>query len=692
MADDAPKRRPAAKRASARKKKPAAKPSKAGAANTPTNAKTPAEQNSAKPRGAKLGGAKPAAAKRSRPKPAEEPAKTGAQATPSTRPADIAAQLGFPAVAEADLGTLEDVSRTLMQSALKSQKLMSDVMRKSLEGESAGLMPKADPLNAAPELLQVWEHVLADPELLLQAQSDLFKGYLDLWSGATKRLMGGQAEPAITPDKTDKRWRSEDWSANPVFDAIKQSYLLNQRFIMGLISGAKNVDEPTKRKVEFVTRQMVDAMAPTNFALTNPDVLRETFQSRGENLTKGLMNLVNDLERGGGRLALSQTDLDGFEVGVDLAATPGQVVWRNEVMELIQYAPAGEKVRKRPLLIAPPWINKFYILDLRAKSSMIAWLVEQGFTVFLISWVNPDASMKDATFEDYIRNGLHAALEKVEEITGEHQVDAVGYCIGGTMLGCALALAAAEGDDRIASATFFAAQLDFEKAGELLVFIDEEWFAEIERLMDAQGGVLDGRTMADTFNMLRSNDLVWSFVINNYMLGRQPQAFDLLYWNADQTRMPKTLHLYYLDTFYRKNRLSKGELALGGHTLDLSKVTIPVFMQASKEDHIAPAESVYRSAKLFGGPVQYMMAGSGHIAGVVNHPAANKYQHWINTDLPDSREAWFTGAQEQPGSWWAHWRDWLNGLSNEKTAARQPGGGKLEPVCPAPGEYVKVRS
>lgn len=598
----------------------------------------------------------------------------------------------FTALGQEDLDRLEEVSRTIMQSALKSQKLMSDVMRRSLEGDPQ-LMPQADPLHAAPELIQAWETILSDPELLLKAQSDLYRGYLDLWSGATKKLMSGEDGPAaIEPEKGDKRWRSAAWSEHPMFDAMKQSYLLNQRFLMGLISGAKGLDEATRRKVEFVTRQMIDAMAPTNFAMTNPDVLEETFRSKGENLTRGLMNLMRDLERGDGRLALSQTDMEGFEVGKDLAATPGEVVYRNEVMELIQYAPATEQVRKRPLLIAPPWINKFYILDMRPHSSMIRWLVEQGFTVFLISWVNPGPKLKDATFEDYIRKGLFKALEAVEDATGERQVDTVGYCIGGTMLGAALALMAKENDDRIASATFFAAQHDFKRAGDLLVFIDDEWFREIARLMDAQGGVLDGRTMADTFNMLRSNDLVWSFVINNYLLGKQPQAFDLLYWNADQTRMPKRLHLFYLETFYKNNALAEGKLELGGHRLDLSDVTIPIFMQASKEDHIAPADSVYRSARLFGGPVQYMMAGSGHIAGVVNHPGANKYQHWINTALPETRDEWLEGAEEHPGSWWEHWKDWLYAMASEMVPAREPGGGKLKPICPAPGEYVKVRS
>ena len=595
-------------------------------------------------------------------------------------------------LSDENLQHLEEMSRRVLQASIKGQKLMNDAMKRSLEGDPS-MAPQIDPLHANPEMLQAWEHILSDPEAIMQAQADLYSGYLDLWANATRRMMSGEKpKPVIEPDPADKRWKSDAWTEHPLFDAMKQSYLLNQRFLMGLVDGVKGVDEATKHKVHFLTQQMVDALAPTNFALTNPDVLEETFKTRGENLSRGLMRLVEDLERGDGRLALSQTDMSGFEVGKDIATTPGEVIYRNRVMELIQYAPATEQVRKRPLLIAPPWINKFYILDLRPQGSMIRWLTEQGFTVFLISWVNPDASLKDATFEDYIREGLYEALDVVEEVTGEHQVDTVGYCIGGTMLGSALALMAAEGDDRIASATFFAAQHDFKLAGDLLVFVDEEWIAEISRLMDSQGGVLDGRTMSDTFNMLRSNDLVWSFVIKNYLLGKEPQAFDLLYWNADQTRMPKTLHLFYLNAFYRQNLLSEGKMELGGHVLDMKDVTIPIFMQASQKDHIAPADSVYRSARLFGGPVEYMMAGSGHIAGVVNHPDAKKYQHWTNDALPETRNDWMEGATENPGSWWPHWRDWLMSLSDEMVPAREPGGGVREPLCPAPGEYVKVRS
>ncbi|WP_412546073.1 class I poly(R)-hydroxyalkanoic acid synthase [Maricaulis sp. MIT060901] len=592
---------------------------------------------------------------------------------------------------EKDLETLDQVSRNLMQASLKSQKLMSDVVAKALEGDP--VLPQADPFHSASEFGEVWSQIISQPELVMQAQADLMKGYLDLWSNTTKRVVTGDEQAAIKPEAGDKRWRSKDWNENPVFDAIKQSYLLNQHFLMGLVHGVDGVDDKTKRKVEFLTKQMTDALAPTNFALTNPDVIRETMQSRGENLTRGLKNLMADLEKGHGRLALTQTDMEGFKVGQDLATTAGEVVFENDIIELIQYAPTTETVKKRPLLISPPWINKFYILDLREKNSMIRWLTKQGFTVFLISWVNPGPELKDKTFEDYMHQGLLAAIDAVEEATGETSVNTVGYCVGGTLLASTLAYLEATGQpDRIASATFFAAQTDFELAGDLLIFIDDEWMKEIGRLMDAQGGVLDGRTMADTFNLLRSNDLVWSFTINNYLLGRQPQAFDLLYWNADQTRMPKALHLWYLDNMYRNNRLSKGELSFGDVPLELSAVKTPIYMQASRDDHIAPYPSVYKGAKRFGGPVRYMMAGSGHIAGVINHPDANKYQHWTNDDLPETVDDWIAGAVEHPGSWWLDWREWLNERSGEDVPARTPGDGNLAAIRPAPGRNVLVRS
>jgi polyhydroxyalkanoate synthase len=590
-----------------------------------------------------------------------------------------------------ELEALDQVSRNLMQASLKSQKLMSEVMQKALEGDP--VLPQADPFHSAPEFGEVWQKIIAQPELVMQAQAEMMKGYLDLWSSTTKNVIAEDQEPAIRPESGDKRWRSEDWSKNPVFSAIKQSYLINQHFMMGLVHGVEGVDDKTRRKVEFLTKQMTDALSPTNFALTNPDVIRETMQTKGENLTSGLQNLMRDLEGGGGRLSLTQTDIAGFHIGEDIATTPGKVIYQNDIIELIQYEATTETVKKRPLLIAPPWINKFYILDLREKNSMVRWLTQQGFTVFLISWVNPEPALKDKTFEDYMNEGLFAAIEAVEDATGETSVNTVGYCVGGTLLASSLAYLEATGEpDKIASATFFAAQTDFELAGELLLFIDDAWITEIERLMDAQGGVLDGRTMADTFNLLRSNDLVWSFVVNNYLLGRQPQAFDLLYWNADQTRMPKALHLWYLQNMYRDNKLAKGEIKLGDVSLDLGAVKTPIYMQASRDDHIAPYPSVYRGAKLFGGPVRYMMAGSGHIAGVINHPDASKYQHWTNDALPDTVEEWIVGATEHPGSWWLDWRDWLYERSGEDVPARIPGEGKLSVLRDAPGEHVLVRS
>ncbi|MFY0637533.1 class I poly(R)-hydroxyalkanoic acid synthase [Maricaulis maris] len=609
------------------------------------------------------------------------------------KPDDKADTPGWAAFSEKEFETLDKVSRNLMQASLKSQHLMSDVMRKAIEGDP--VLPNADPFHSAPEFQEVWAKIAEQPDLMMQAQADLMKGYIDLWSNTTKRMMASDspATPAIRPEPGDKRWRSADWSENPVFDAIKQSYLLNQHFLMGLVGSVDGIDERTKRKVEFLTKQMTDALSPTNFALTNPDVLRATMESQGENLTKGLQNLLDDLAAGDGRLALTQTDTDGFKVGRDMATTPGKVVFENDLMELIQYAPTTKSVKARPLLIAPPWINKFYIMDLREKNSMIRWLVDQGFTVFLISWVNPGPELKDKTFEDYMHEGLFAALHAIEAATGETAVNAVGYCVAGTLLSSAMAWLEAEGQsERIASATFFAAQSDFEKAGDLLIFIDDVWLKEIERIMDSQGGVLDGRSMADTFNLLRSNDLVWSFVVNNYLLGRQPQAFDLLFWNADQTRMPKALHLWYLDNFYKNNRLAKGELELGGHTLDLGAVKTPVYIQASREDHIAPYPSVYRAARLFGGPARFMMAGSGHIAGVINHPDANKYQYWTNDALPETVEDWIEGASEHPGSWWGDWRAWLFDRSGDDVPARTPGDGLLKAIRKAPGRNVLVRS
>jgi polyhydroxyalkanoate synthase len=458
------------------------------------------------------------------------------------------------------------------------------------------------------------------------------------------------------------------------------------------VGGVEGVDPLTKRRVEFFTRMLTDAFSPSNFLLSNPAALREAMETRGESVLRGVENFAADLERGGGQLAISQTDFSRFKVGENVATAPGKVVFQNDLIQLLQFTPSTPTVHEIPLLIFPPWINKFYILDLRPENSMIRWLASQGFTVFVASWVNPDVKLATKTFEDYLNEGFYAAIEAVAAQTGVATVNTVGYCIGGTMLSCALAHMAAHGDHRIASATFFAAQQDFTEAGDLLIFTNEDWLKDLETRMDAGGGVLAGQTMADTFNALRSNDLIWSFFVNNYLLGKEPKPFDLLFWNADQTRMPKSLHLFYLRNFYRDNALAAGTLELAGERLDLGKVATPIYVQSSRDDHIAPAKSVYKGARLFGGPVTFTLAGSGHIAGVINPPAANKYQHWTNDALPPTLEEWMAGARESPGSWWTHWAAWLKARSGGEVDARDPAAGPLRPLEDAPGSFVKVRS
>ncbi|MCA3757349.1 MAG: class I poly(R)-hydroxyalkanoic acid synthase, partial [Phenylobacterium sp.] len=506
------------------------------------------------------------------------------------------------------------------------------------------------------------------------------------------RAMGETGSPVATPTKGDKRFNAPDWTENPVFDVIKQSYLITSDWMNGLVARAEDIDPMTRRRVEFFTRMLTDALSPSNFLASNPEALKEALSTRGESLVRGMENFAGDLARGGGQLAISQTDYDQFEIGVNVATAPGKVVFQNEIIQLIQFSPSTEQVHEIPLVIFPPWINKFYILDLRPENSMIRWLTSQGFTVFVASWVNPDGRLADSTFEDYMRLGIYEGTAAAMKQAGVDRVNTVGYCIGGTLLSATLAHMAAKGDKRIASATFFAAQQDFSEAGDLLLFTSEEWLSDLEKQMESGGGVLAGQTMADTFNILRSNDLIWSFFVSNYLLGKEPKPFDLLFWNSDQTRMPRTLHLYYLRRFYGDNALARGELELDGVKLDLGAVKTPIYVQSSKEDHIAPARSVYRGARLFGGPTTFTLAGSGHIAGVINAPVAKKYQHWTNPALPETLEVWQADAEETPGSWWPHWVDWLRTRSGPMVPARDPAAGPLPPLEDAPGSYVKVKS
>jgi polyhydroxyalkanoate synthase len=532
----------------------------------------------------------------------------------------------------------------------------------------------------------------AQPDRVMRAQADLFGRYMELWR-ATARQAGGESPEAVAkPASNDKRFNDPDWSVNPVFDVIKQSYLITSDWLNTLVQSVDTVDPLTQRRVSFFTQMLTDAFSPSNFLLSNPAALRAAMESRGESLLKGMENFAADLARGGGQLSISQTDLDQFKVGENVATAPGKVIFQNKIIQILQFSPSTETVFEIPLLIFPPWINKFYILDLRPENSMIRWLAAQGLTVFVTSWVNPDAALANETFEDYLNEGVYAAIDAVTRQAGTKTVNTVGYCIGGTMLSCALAHMAARGDKRVASATFFAAQQDFSEAGDLLIFANEDWLQDLEQRMDAGGGVLAGQTMADTFNALRANDLIWSFFVSNYLMGKEPKPFDLLFWNSDQTRMPKALHLFYLRRFYQENALALGKLDLAGEHLDLGKVKTPIYVQSSKEDHIAPARSVYKGARLFGGETTFTLAGSGHIAGVINAPVANKYQHWINPALPATLDEWMAGAEQYSGSWWPHWAKWLTAKSGKQVPARDPAKGPLTPLEDAPGSFVKVRS
>jgi len=584
---------------------------------------------------------------------------------------------------------LEALSSNLAKAAVTAQGAIAEAALRQAD-RPAALNP--DPFHVGPALNEVMTSLAANPDRLLRAQADLFSRYMDLWQSAARRAGGEAPEPVVAPASGDKRFNDPDWASNPMFDMMKQSYLLSSNWLNGLVSSVENVDPQAKRRVEFFTKMLTDAFSPSNFLISNPAALREVMQTNGESLVRGMANFAADLERGGGQLAISQTDLAKFKVGENVATAPGKVVYQNDILQLIQFTPSTPQVREIPLLIFPPWINKFYIMDLRPENSMIRWLTSQGFTVFVASWVNPDERLAAKTFEDYMLEGVYDATQQVMTQCGVDRVNTVGYCIGGTLLGCALAHMAAKGDKRIQSATFFAAQQDFAEAGDLLLFTDEAWLKSIEQQMDQAGGFLPSQSMADTFNMLRGNDLIWSFFVSNYLMGKEPRPFDLLFWNADQTRMPKSLHLFYLRNFYKDNALATGNLTLGGVQLDLSKVKTPIYVQSSKDDHIAPFRSVYRGARAFGGPTTFTMAGSGHIAGVINHPDAHKYQHWTNDQLPGAVEDWIAGAVEHPGSWWPHWAAWLNSRSGDMVAARDPTAGPLKPIEDAPGSYVRVRS
>ncbi|RJT30376.1 class I poly(R)-hydroxyalkanoic acid synthase [Mesorhizobium waimense] len=548
--------------------------------------------------------------------------------------------------------------------------------------------PVVDMVKTFSKLSEYW---LADPQRALEAQTRLFAGYMTVWANAIQRVSPNAeaSDDAVKPERGDKRFQDPEWGRNAFFDFLKQAYLVTSRWAADLVEHAEGLDEHTRHKASFYVKQVSNAISPSNFILTNPELFRETVASNGENLVRGMKMLAEDIAAGKGDLKLRQADYSPFEIGKNVATTPGKVVGRSDVAEIIQYDPATETVLKRPLLICPPWINKYYILDLNPQKSFIRWAVEQGHTVFVISWINPDERHGTKSWEAYIREGLQYGLDMVEKATGERDVNAIGYCVGGTLLAAALALLAQEGDDRIKSATFFTTQVDFTYAGDLKVFVDEDQVAAVEKSMNEKG-YLDGTKMATAFNMLRSGDLIWPYVVNNYMRGKDPLPFDLLYWNADSTRMAAANHSFYLRNCYLENNLSKGTMELAGRTVSLADITIPVYNLASKEDHIAPALSVFLGSKYFGGPVEYVMAGSGHIAGVVNPPASMKYQYWTGGKPVGDFGQWFASAVEHPGSWWSHWQHWIETQDNARVPARKPGK-HMKTLGDAPGTYVKVR-
>jgi polyhydroxyalkanoate synthase len=538
----------------------------------------------------------------------------------------------------------------------------------------------------------VAEYWMSDQQRAADIQTRIGKGYLDLWGSAMRRMAGEQPPPAISPSPRDRRFADPEWKSNQFFDFVMQAYLLGTQWAQDLVHNAQGIDAATRKKAEFYVNQITNALAPSNFVLTNPELLRKTLSSNGDNLARGMQMLAEDIEAGKGTLKIRQSDPANLEVGVNMATTPGKVIFQNEMMQLIQYTPATETVLRTPLLIVPPWINKFYILDLRPEKSFIKWCVDQGVTVFVISWVNPDKSLGTKTWDDYMKEGPLAAMDVIERATGELKVHTMGYCVGGTLLATTLAWLADKRRQRVTSATLLTAQVDFTHAGDLLVFVDENQISALERDMQATG-VLEGSKMAMAFNMLRSNDLIWSYVVNNYLKGQPPSAFDLLHWNSDATRMAAANHSYYLRNCYLENRLTSGSMVMDNTLLDLSKVKVPVYNLATREDHIAPADSVLYGSQFFGGPVKYVLSGSGHIAGVVNPPSLGKYQYWTNETITDiSLMDWIKGAQEHKGSWWPDWREWLGNLDSEQVPARSVGSEALPPLQDAPGSYVRVRA
>jgi polyhydroxyalkanoate synthase len=584
--------------------------------------------------------------------------------------------------------------RNMLGLMEESGRVMSTLMERGDFTRAAPVNP-ADVQENARLWSDIWQQWLSNPAKLAEHQGALMRSYMELWQATGQKMLGHDVPPVARPEPGDNRFKDADWDRNPYFDFWKQAYLVTARWMMDSLAETDGLTERDRHKADFMLRQLISAMSPTNYPMTNPEVIRETLQSAGGNLVAGTRNFADDLANSGDMLKISQVDTTAFEIGRNIAVSPGKVVFENEILQLIQYAPTTAEVHEVPFLIVPPWINKFYILDLGPQKSFIKFCVDQGYTVFVVSWVNPDARLAHKSFENYMHEGLLAATEAVKRECGVKKINVLGYCIGGTLLGTALAYLAARNEDPYNSATFLVAQVDFKKAGDLKLFIDEEQLKSIEALM-AKDGYLDGGRMSTVFNMLRPKDLIWPYIVNNYMLGKKPAAFDLLYWNQDSTRMPPANHAFYLREFYHENKLATGRMTMSNVPLDLGRVRLPIFQLATREDHISPPRSVFTGAKLFGGPVEFVLAGSGHIAGVVSPPGKTKYPYWTNRRPLSHPECytlddWLAGADEVKDSWWPHWSRWLAPFSGGKVKARTPGA-VLGTIEDAPGSYVKVKA
>ena len=581
-----------------------------------------------------------------------------------------------------------ELAEAVTNIAAQSHRLLSEFMR----SHGVDLDADADPFGLLPAFIELTSSWASDPAKLLDAQFHAWQSYMALWHDSAQAFMGLEATPLVVADGGDRRFKDADWDDRPLFAYIKQTYLIAASAIHASVADVETLDKQTERKVNFFTKQFVDAISPTNFVLTNPEVLRATIQTGGKNLLDGLTQFLADIDPKDGTVHTKMVDHEAFELGQNTATSPGKVVFQNDLIQLIQYAPTTETVYRRPLLIVPPWINKYYVLDLREKNSFMKWAVGEGHTVFAVSWVNPDEHLAHKDFEDYVLEGPMAALDAIEQATGEAQVNIIGYCLGGTLLGAALAYMSANGDTRAQSATFFTALLDFSDPGDLGVFIDEAQVQSLEQTMNKRG-YLDGAEMASTFNLLRANDLIWSFVIHNYLLGKEPVPFDLLYWNSDSTRMPAKMHSTYLRKMYLENAFREpGGVMVGGVPIDLAKIDTPAYFVSAAEDHIAPWKTTYLGAQALSGPVTFVLSKSGHIAGIINPPGPRAYGHHIGPTVSElSPDDWFAQSELQAGSWWSRWATWIGECAGEKVSQRMPGDGKLGVIEDAPGAFAKTK-